>query len=239
MASPPANTSVTPDRFVAECRASQDRLRSTMLSVAQKTFGLTIARTQLIALAKDVASDIHPRLVEFAITARDDYQTVDRIKGHPTITTERRTELGVASSLRRLARTLESTDHVRQSAWDATPRTALNAILKATGHLSITVEVPTSSVLRPILEKTMDYVARCRTSEKAERNSAALAILIGYHRMYSKSPTWSRSPANPTLRFIRKVELCYMGVLPDGLGISRNKKLLQALAARAAAMHPI
>lgn len=140
-----------------------------------------------------------------------------------------------ANCLKRLNGNLRSTPYIWKKAWAATSPAALDALIQSSNvPFPIFAGTPSPDEIEPFLSAAIKFSTRSNSPTQEKRDDLLVAVLLAYARITSKRPPLSRSATNPTIEFMKAVELAYKELLPNGFNIPlRSHSKLDRLRARA------
>lgn len=169
------------------------------------------------------------------------------------------------AALRRLQRHAEAGSYLWTKAWTEAPP-VVHELIFAAAMRPIEMPIltaPDPETVAPLISGALKLASAPRT-RTAERDQAVIAILRAYQTLYdsrptnpgpirplnstaatnsgvvaSRSPTIRRRPRRlSTVEFIRKIEIVFEKLLPEGFGVSRSKATLHRLIKQASHKAP-
>lgn len=138
--------------------------------------------------------------------------------------------------LKKLQSKLHSSHYVWTKAWAARPPGAIEVFARAHPGKPVPIfaATPSPAEIQPLLDAAIKFAARPTSPSQERRDEVIVALLIAYGITTGKKPTLSRSPRNPTMKFMKSVERAYKDFLPNGFKIPWNShSKLERLRTRA------
>jgi len=170
------------------------------------------------------------------------------------------------AGLRRLQRHAKSGGYLWTKAWAEAPP-IVHELVFAAAMIPISIPIlgaPDPETVAPFIPEALKLASAPR-ARTAERDEAVIAILRAYQTLYDSRPT-NLSPRRPlnnskeaknidaaasrpptivhrrrrlsTVEFIRRIEIAFEKLLPEGFGISRSKATLHRLIKQASHQAP-
>lgn len=189
-------------------------------------------------LAAECAAIIHAPICMYRASLETAVVSFEKIKGY-TVSKSHSLAGGAVGSLERLERTGAAAirdgkpkRYLWAKAWRERTLGAHWALLATGKPVPLAKGIPSPAEALPLIPAAKAYARKntvTRTTTKIERNAAVVAVLTAYTKLSGGTLPLSRSPANPTLRFISAVEECYAALLPNGFEVRSSHSMLEKL----------